>query len=168
MLGNQHQYQFYWDKSRWAERGHIGLNAWNQKFWRGECHFLRRGGGADYSVWFVLKVWLADRCIESFVRISSFWSEEPQYLKTQLEAEQDLTNAFVGNHQLYKVLPRLNLTKFAKEHQLPHTSLTNKIAPFFDYSFSSSRHPLIRLLSAYHSKFSIYNPKISRGVSVCY
>lgn len=105
-------------------------------------------------------------CIPPKTGTSNWQYAFVQYLKTQLEAKQDLTNAFVGNHQLYKVLPRLNLTKFAKEHQLPHTSLTNKIAPFFDYSFSSSRHPLIRLLSAYHSKFSIYNPKIDGPTNI--
>ena len=40
---HSHQYQFYLNKSRSAEPGHIGLNAWNQKFWTGECLLLGRG-----------------------------------------------------------------------------------------------------------------------------
>jgi len=68
--------------------------------------------------------------------------------------DDQLAHAVVGDNKLYKLLPRVNASKIVKENGLNMELPNNKITQFFNFSITSSRNPLTRLVSAYHSKFA--------------
>ena len=63
----------------------------------------------------------------------------------QMEANDNFNTTFKNykfNDNFYKLLPRVSKIHFEND--------------YFDFKFMNSRHPLTRLVSAYHSKFEIH------------